>query len=57
MITAGAIVSLLLVSGYLALLLRSSEIRRLPFEKAAMMVVAWVLIIAVVAFVASRWTV
>ena len=56
MITAGAIVSLLLVSGYLTLLLRSSEIRGLPFEKAAMMVVAWVLIIAVVAFMASRWT-
>ena len=56
MITAGAIVSLLLASGYLTLLLRSSEIRQLPFEKAAMMVVAWVLIIAVVAFMASRWT-
>jgi hypothetical protein len=42
------------VLGSLFLAMRALRSHRLPFETMAMMAVAWVLIIAVVAFVATR---
>jgi hypothetical protein len=54
MIGAGLIVGLIAVLGSLFLAMRALRSHRLPFETMAMMAVAWVLIIAVVAFVATR---
>ena len=46
--------TLILVAGSLVLVWRSAVSHRMPFEKRAAMAAAWVLIIVIVAFVASR---
>ncbi len=54
MIATGVIVSLIIAVASLFLVVRGWRSHGVPFEKGALMAVAWVVIIAVVAFVASR---
>lgn len=54
MIGAAAIVSLITVAAALFLAVRALRSHRMPFERQALMAVAWVVIILVLAFVLSR---
>ncbi|MCB2077987.1 MAG: hypothetical protein KDE55_09855 [Novosphingobium sp.] len=54
MITGAAIVSIVFVAGALVLALRGLQSHGLTFERKAWMAVAWIVIIAVLAFVMSR---
>ena len=54
MLTAGAIVSLIAMSGWLFLNWRALESQGLSFERKAAYGAAWAVIIALVAFVFSR---
>jgi hypothetical protein len=49
-----AIVSLIAVAGALVLAVRGLRSHQLPFEKQAWMAAAWLLVIAVLAFVFDR---
>jgi hypothetical protein len=54
MLTAGAIVSLMAISGYLFLNWRALESHGLSWERKASFAAAWVAIFAIVAFLFGR---
>lgn len=54
MITAGAMVSLIAASGWLFLNWRALDSHGLSFERKMQFAVAWVVIIAVLAFILGR---
>lgn len=55
MITTGAVVSIVIAAASLFLVIRSWQAQRVSFENGTAMAVGWAVIIAIVAFIATRF--